>query len=146
MVRCLALTSVMRGLHTATQPWKPIAWSSRYSFCAEMNSSECLDLFSSGISRALETWWPRSDLLLCGWVAAVPKYFYIPIIPLTADPEISGRDEISWTAKVASYELFLSSSEHQNKYLMFVNADCLLCAWFYTHVAMGQIEIHEFSN
>lgn len=111
-VRCLALNLVMRGLHTAAQPWKPIAWSSRHSFCAEINASESLDLFSSGISRALVTWWPRSDLPLCGWVAAVPKHFYSPLIPLKADREISSRDEISWTAKAASYELFLSSSEH----------------------------------
>ncbi len=90
---------VLWGLHADTRPWKPIPRSSRHTdFVLILMPVEVW--YSSALESA-ERWWlyrPYTSLgdhrsvtlpglLLRCWIAAFPKCFHFPIIPLTADAE-----------------------------------------------------------
>ncbi len=65
-----------------------------HSFCANINASGSLDLFSYKNSRVLETFMHHAPQPR---VAAAPKRFHIPIKPLRVEYVISSRDDISQT-------------------------------------------------
>ncbi len=64
-----------------------------HSFCADINASGSLDLFSYKNSRVLETFMHHAPQPR----VAAPKRFHIPIKPLRVEYVISSRDDIFQT-------------------------------------------------